>query len=676
MSETLRKYGDLYPAVPIWLNDGGEDDEYADFFPEVDFLPGVSYVLRISSDTDYNILIDGRLCGFGRYSDYPGRVIFDEYELDAKPGSKLTLRAWHSGVNSFTHVRGKAYIIFALFADGKPVCGGCSSPRTLSAPSAPYVPHKKKLITSQMGAGFTLDLTQKMRGPLPSAEVDLKPSAVLPRPNRKLETGEQVKCVCVRSGRYQPDGGDDAAQIMQKAKTDTDEGGYYSIFDAGLETVGFPLIEFDAAEPGEFLFGWGEHLDDGRCRTSVGGRAFAFSCRHGAGKISVFPSFRRLGCRYLQFFSEKKPENLRVSFVPVIYPVKLRNPELRGERRRIWNAAVRTLECCMHEHYEDCPWREQALYALDSRNQMLTGYSAFEDGNLEMVRASLDLISRGVRADGLLSLCYPAGLDRPIPLYSLAYFIQFREYVEFSGDADFAAEKYPILKSIMDSVLSRMIKDGHFKDLCPRYPDSAGYWNFYEWSPSMSGSHYPCDESDPPCEAPFNAALSMALDSLSKIARAAKDAAGAAKYEKLSTEVSAAVGRVFRRADGLFSSFTDRSDAPVSVLTQAMCLLCGAADGLDNSSALRLIENDGGDGSIPATLSMACFRYDAMLRENAEKYSGVILSEIDRDCSMMLSRGSATFWETLLGSDDFGGAGSLCHGWSAMAVHYYRLLAR
>ena len=675
MSETLRLPADLSPALPIWLDGGGEDDEYADFFPEVDFLPGVSYMLRISSDTDYNVFVDGRLCGFGRYSDYPERVVYDEYELDVKPGSKLTLRAWHSGVNSFTHVRGKAYIIFALFAEGTPVPGGCSSERTLSAPSAPYVPHKRKIITSQMGAGFTLDLTQDVRAPLPSAEVDFDPAAIVPRPNRKLETGEPVRCVCVGSGRYLPAGGNDAAQIMQKADLGAAEGGYYYLFDAGCETVGFPLIEFESAEPDEFMFGWGEHLDDGRCRTSVGGRAFAFSCRHGAGKVTVFPALRRLGCRYLQFFSETKPENLQVSFVPVIYPVKLRDPKLRGERRRIWDAAVRTLECCMHEHYEDCPWREQSLYALDSRNQMLAGYSAFEDGNLEMVRASLDLISRGVRSDGLLSICYPAGLDRPIPFFTLAHFIQFMEYVDFSGDAAFAAEKYPILRSIMNSVLSRMINGGRLKGLCPRYPDSAGYWNFYEWSPSMSGSKYEYDESDPPCEAPFNAALSMALDSLSTIARAAGDPAGAAEYKRLSSEVSSAVGRIFRRADGLFSSFTDREDAPVSVLTQAMCLLCGASDGRDNSAALHLIENNGGNGAVPTTLSMACFRYDAMLRENAGKYSGAILSETDRDCSMMLSRGSTTFWETLRGSDDFGGAGSLCHGWSAMAVHYYRLLA-
>ena len=40
----------------------------------------------------------------------------------------------------------------------------------------------------------------------------------------------------------------------------------------------------------------------------------------------------------------------------------------------------------------------------------------------------------------------------------------------------------------------------------------------------------------------------------------------------------------------------------------------------------------------------------------------------------MLDGGATTFWETLKGADDFGGSGSLCHGWSALPVYYYHIL--
>ena len=36
-----------------------------------------------------------------------------------------------------------------------------------------------------------------------------------------------------------------------------------------------------------------------------------------------------------------------------------------------------------------------------------------------------------------------------------------------------------------------------------------------------------------------------------------------------------------------------------------------------------------------------------------------------------LDNGATTFWETLNGSAENGGIGSLCHGWSALPVYYY-----
>ena len=40
----------------------------------------------------------------------------------------------------------------------------------------------------------------------------------------------------------------------------------------------------------------------------------------------------------------------------------------------------------------------------------------------------------------------------------------------------------------------------------------------------------------------------------------------------------------------------------------------------------------------------------------------------------MLLRGATSFWETEKGEEDFDGAGSLCHGWSAVACYVLDLL--
>jgi hypothetical protein len=42
----------------------------------------------------------------------------------------------------------------------------------------------------------------------------------------------------------------------------------------------------------------------------------------------------------------------------------------------------------------------------------------------------------------------------------------------------------------------------------------------------------------------------------------------------------------------------------------------------------------------------------------------------------MLKNGATSFWETINGEKDFGNAGSLCHGWSALPIIYYSLFRR
>lgn len=78
---------------------------------------------------------------------------------------------------------------------------------------------------------------------------------------------------------------------------------------------------------------------------------------------------------------------------------------------------------------------------------------------------------------------------------------------------------------------------------------------------------------------------------------------------------------------------------------------------------------------IESTISMKIFYYDALLSVSS-KYKDYVLEDIDKTYSYMLEKGATTFWETIKGKDDFDGAGSLCHGWSAIAVYYYHTLLK
>ena len=62
------------------------------------------------------------------------------------------------------------------------------------------------------------------------------------------------------------------------------------------------------------------------------------------------------------------------------------------------------------------------------------------------------------------------------------------------------------------------------------------------------------------------------------------------------------------------------------------------------------------------------------LNIDKNRYADFVLGDIDAKYGYMLQAGATSFWETLSGEKDFGGAGSLCHGWSAMPIYYYHLL--
>ncbi len=688
----------LTHAKPIWLDKPAQPDEFAEFRIPLTVPAGAGDpILTVSADTDYNLLYEGRLLAFGQYADYPEEKICDTVPLSGLPtGEPIELRliVWYSGIDSQTYIRGEAGVIFAIHAGD--ILLAASSDATQSRLCPAYLSHKEQVITYQLGLTYhaTAVYDEADHPFAPSRIAKGFPTHFSPRPIKKLELCPTVNGKLVQAGRFLPTSqtGNAAADMQSAAligrpltslKLPTrqlgtgkaitlceEEGNIYFILDLGREEVGFLSFDIELDADCDIEIGYGEHLEDGRCRTAI--RHFAVTYRARAGRNTFLGSFRRLGGRYLQFFVHAKSVTLHsVGICPTVYPLNVKKYESGNLLRdTIYEVCRHTLRCCMHEHYEDCPWREQALYTMDSRNQMLCGYYAF--GETQFARACLHLMGHGLRPDGILSLCYPAGKDFPIPAFSTVYFIQMWEYIEHSGDLSLAREYEGLLCRLMDTFLSKMQDEG----LIENFYGEGGYWNFYEWSDTMSGRF---NEQERAIEAPLNAFLSLALTHLVKILRAIGNEAAAARYEAHIAPINEALRtHFFRPADGLFDSFLGRHAGKYSVLTNALCLLCGAAEGQDKTNILKILAANGpadtGLCVIPNTLSMNSFRFDALLREDRERYASVVLAELDRDYLHMLRHGATTFWETIVGAEDFGDAGSLCHGWSALPIYYYEIL--
>ena len=100
-----------------------------------------------------------------------------------------------------------------------------------------------------------------------------------------------------------------------------------------------------------------------------------------------------------------------------------------------------------------------------------------------------------------------------------------------------------------------------------------------------------------------------------------------------------------------------------SQLGNSVAILAGLGDA---DIADRIVTDN---SLIPVTLSMNTFYYDALLSVS-DKYSTFVIDDIKRKYGKKIGQGATTFWETENGWEDFAGAGSLCHGWSAIPVYY------
>lgn len=622
----------LDQAKWIWCNASPAPDEYGEFSDSFVFT-GEKVTLRISADSNYEVYLNGTLATFGQYADFPYDKVFDTVDLTPfcqRGENALFVRVWYMGMDdSSTYYPGHAGLLYEVVQNEAVLC--FSSEKTLARMSKMYRNHRQKRLTKQMGYGYAADLPDDAHreGFVPATVVE-QTLPLRERPCKKLVLRPFLQ----------------AKECKRLSATDV-------IFDLGKETVGFLSFAITAPCAQEITVSYGEHLADGCVRQKIGSRDFSADFGLQKGKNTFANFMRRFGCRYLEIHSESPLNVENIGLVPVEYPLTEQpHPALSEREERLYRMCVETLRLCMHEHYEDCPWREQALYTMDSRNQMLCGYYVF--GEKQFARASLELISKDDRYDGMLSICYPVCWDFIIPSFSLHYFTECREYLDHTGDKAFSEQVYPKLESILNAFLSRMEND------LVSEPEGKQYWNFYEWRPGLEG------RTDEPVHLHLvlNTLLSLALQNMAHIA----DALGKPHtYLQTAARINEAVRRVF--FDG--SVFFDRPrHSSYSQLGNALAILCGAAT--DKKALCEKLLHD--RDMVPVSLSMAGFVYDALLHADKTAYAQTVLDRIMEIYAPMLDSDSTTLWETEVGESDFAAAGSLCHGWSALPAYYFHLL--
>lgn len=699
-------------ATWIWGREVAETDCYCEFLVSREFKKTDVVRLRISVDSNYAVYVNGDFADSGQYADFPHYKVYDELDLSkyiTDGTNHIAIIAWYYGVQSFTYYMGKPGVIFEIEQNSEVVQS--SDEMVVSRKSRRYLSGTNESITMMLGLNYHVDLRESddwmcgkvLDGFEPSVVQSGMPQAFHKRMVKKLKilpvvSGELVSQGCFTyptKGTMRQHAGDrmqNAAlsfyrhlemgeELSEYISFQRKNGeGIYFILDLKEETAGY--LEFDIEVPEDCLMevGWGEHLVDGRCRSAVGkrnekgatARNFSVTARLKAGRNHYCNPFRRLGGRYLQFFlhtSEVKVYDAGIC--PTVYPVKEKDHRTGNLLRdEIYETSKRTLLHCMHEHYEDCPWREQSFYASDSRNQMLCGYYAFEE--YELPKASLRLIAQSIWKDDMLPICYPTDFKLSIPSFVPVYIVMLAEYYRHAEDKETIDICFNAAKRIADAFTKRIDETG----LIPNHEDESIFWNFYEWQPYMDGHSY---HGDGNYDMTLNAQFSYTLDYFTELCEVVGE--DPYPYQQVKQSLNRHIvdtfydkeARLFRIGIG-----PGLDIKPYSALANAYGYLCGAAEYVETERILKVLERNGADDDgievIPSTLAFHCVRYDALIKANKNYYKETILDEIDRIYFKMLKEGATTFWETELGHKDFDFAGSLCHGWSAMPIYYYEEL--
>lgn len=665
-------------AHSIWNDAAHGVNIYADFVDR--FERGDT--IRLSCDGNYALYINDRFVDCGQYPGYEDMRFYDELDISkfVVPGrNTLKIIAHHPGVDSSTYRKKPAYVIYEVYSGGEVVCASGDTTRTCVDPNFESGEQVGK-VTGQLGFTFAYNAAVSENAYIGASEVDGNDD-FLPRPIEKLDICPPASAKLIRRGVFADrlKSGTPARRMQNAMLGDVllcggqplpsgsgielnsdsaDADGIYAIIDLGAENAGFLSLDMELSEDADVFIGWGEHLSDLRVRTYVGGRNFAACYRAKKGRSRFENPLLRCGLRYLQLHIYA--DSCRIFYAgirPTVYPLPEAAPCPVGDlmHKRIYETCIATLKLCMHEHYEDCPWREQALYTMDSRNQMLCGYDVF--GEISFARASLALIAHSLRADGMLELCSPARVSITIPSFSAMFLVQLQEYLEHSGDVDFVRETLPIAKRIAETFATRL--DG---GLLRCFAESK-YWDFYEWQEGLSESR----SSDKfRFDAPLCAFVSMGLRSLAKICDRLEDA-DAKTFELLHHEINSAVQRFWDEKRGCYASYVqDGVRSHYCELTNSLLVYAGAVPEGKLPKVLGALKS--GD-LIPVTLSHSIFKYDALLTDPSNR--SYVLNDIAEKWGYMLTQGATTFWETIDGEEAFDNAGSLCHGWSAVPAYVY-----
>jgi len=684
-------------------------DRHVYFRGRFEVKPGVRQVLvHLSADSRYLFYLDGCYQGRGPAKCDPKYQYYDTYDVTGKVktgGHLVAALVNHLGEETFSYTLGRGGFLCQIevcYRDGR--CETYGTDERWKVKESQAWSRSAQKTTVQMGFQEIFDGRKEPAGwQLPSFDESgwerpllLGKPPVLPWktltardilflkekkqwPLRVVESGEiaekgdwdnrkiaellenelHLSSPGQASGKFRNvlDGGD------RFAETSVPECGLYLIVDFGREVTGFPFVVLETEEEGGIIdLAYDELLIENRPQPRRAGNGSAhYADRYFTrrGKAAYQNSFTWRGFRYLELVLRnfRKPVRLHsLGLVSYHYPVT-RSGSFRSSdslMNRIWDVGRETLYLCMHDSYEDCPWREQAQWWGDGRVQALVNYYVF--GDRRLIRKGLRQIAETQerRKDGLMLPFGPGGGRsspcKVIPAFCLIWVLSLKEYYLFTGDRECLKNWYPYLTRLM-SGFSNFLTARHLLKFGP------DHWNFIDWAPlDYQGE-----------TTALNCYYVAALRAAAEISELNGALDRKEEYLRQAAAVKNAVNRfLWDEKRGLYadSIIGNKLSRIYSQHSNSLAVLFDVAGEADKVLKTTLTDRE----LVPVASPYFMFYFlGALFRRGEHRLAYEIMR---RRWGEMVSKGAATFWEVFEEVVNKKQGWSLCHAWSSVPNYY------
>ena len=276
-------------------------------------------------------------------------------------------------------------------------------------------------------------------------------------------------------------------------------------------------------------------------------------------------------------------------------PVSQVRRDASGWIAPLWDVSLRTLRCCMHETFEDCPYYEQMQYTMDTRLQMLFAYRVAADTGL--ARRTLFDFHASQLPSGILQSRCPSNSKQVIPAFALHWIFMLRDFYEQTGDAAQLRRYF----GTMDSVL------GYFRDHRGAHGlvENLGYWEFMDWVAQWERG---APQTDGLPEGSHNFLYAYALGVAAEIARILGFAGVASEYEAEKAEIlRLAHEAFFDAARGLYRYHPAKAE--FCQHTQVWAVLAGVRDAAFRRQLMETVDAD--DSLLPCSFPMQYYLFRA-----------------------------------------------------------------